>query len=278
MREIFSINSQRSPYPVPFELQMAGRSFCDGSYYHHRSEKKGTFVFEYIESGCGKLTVGNATFHPRAGDVYIAPGWREHSYRSDAVTPWVKSWLNLGGSLIEDLLVFYKLSGRYLFRNVPECGKIILEMVDHLRGMVRPEATLYVQSRILELLSMLAQTPLNGTESSLSRNALQIREFMLEHLHTPPPSLDEVCRVIAKSRSQTNRIFQAEFDETPHEFLTRKKLELAANCLANNDMTLRDIAGEIGISDEYYFSRLFKKHYGISPREYRIARRRADRN
>ena len=56
----------------------------------------------------------------------------------------------------------------------------------------------------------------------------------------------------------------------PKQYIINEKLEKAANMLATQpDMILSEIAELCGFCDVYYFSRLFKKHVGMTPTEYK---------
>ena len=97
MREEFVL-----PPPVPadspFQLRLAGVSYCDGSYRIER-ETADFSVVEYVERGTGTLEIDGEEFHPSAGDLYFLPEGSRHRYWSDAHNPWVKYWMNFGGVL-----------------------------------------------------------------------------------------------------------------------------------------------------------------------------------
>ena len=105
----------------PFIIEIAGKSWCDGSYLIKR-DKPRMWVLEVVLSGTG--TVHNAAedldYHPKAGDVYLIPPNQRHLYYSDADDPWVKLFLNMRGPVIEGLADAYGLSTRIHFPDVPE--------------------------------------------------------------------------------------------------------------------------------------------------------------
>ena len=55
----------------------------------------------------------------------------------------------------------------------------------------------------------------------------------------------------------------------PQHFLLRVRLEQTAKLLVNTKESVSEIAGKCGFRDYFYFSRLFKKYYLLSPRQYR---------
>ena len=57
--------------------------------------------------------------------------------------------------------------------------------------------------------------------------------------------------------------------ETINHLITQKRLQQAKILLKNSDKSISEIAEAVGFNDYNYFSRIFKKYYGISPRDYR---------
>ena len=56
---------------------------------------------------------------------------------------------------------------------------------------------------------------------------------------------------------------------TASEFVNRQRMERAKLLLTTSDLTITAIAAAVGIKSIHYFSRMFKKFFGVSPREFR---------
>lgn len=74
---------------LPFFIQMAGISYCDGSYLICRPQSE-IICFEYIIQGCGTVQTEGKIFHPIKGDIYMLHAGHDHYYYSDADDPWIK--------------------------------------------------------------------------------------------------------------------------------------------------------------------------------------------
>ena len=72
------------------------------------------------------------------------------------------------------------------------------------------------------------------------------------------------------SAGYIKKVFKKETGLTPHQYLTDKRLENAASNLAlsGGKGNISEIAYQCGFSEPLYFSRLFKRKYGVSPRSY----------
>ena len=88
--------------------------------------------------------------------------------------------------------------------------------------------------------------------------------------------LDTYLRSLPFSYDYLRKLFQKELGVTPHKYLIDKRLQIAAEVLVNNDnngSTIADIALMCGLHDPLYFSKMFKKKYGIAPSYYLKSKR-----
>ncbi len=68
------------------------------------------------------------------------------------------------------------------------------------------------------------------------------------------------------------RIFKSGTGQSPMSFLISIRLEKAKELLEKEELTVAQISRQIGYNDAYHFSKLFKKHFSISPLAYRKLR------
>ena len=79
------------------------------------------------------------------------------------------------------------------------------------------------------------------------------------------PFLSELCGV---SEQYLRRLFQAEFGYSPAIYIRLLRLEYAKSLLETNEYSVTDIAMLSGFNSPAYFSREFKKEYGVSPKAF----------
>lgn len=85
-----------------------------------------------------------------------------------------------------------------------------------------------------------------------------------------PLSLNRLAKNANLSEFHFHRIFKMYSKETVSEFVTRFKLERAAIFLCvNPKISITTVVMEYGYNDSSSFSRMFKKHFGVSPIKYR---------
>ncbi len=84
-----------------------------------------------------------------------------------------------------------------------------------------------------------------------------------------PIDLDEIAERAYFSRYHFLRSFRRAFDITPHQYLTRRRIERAKELLSSSDLPVTEICLQVGFQSLGSFSSLFQRHVGHSPNRYR---------
>jgi AraC-like DNA-binding protein len=87
-----------------------------------------------------------------------------------------------------------------------------------------------------------------------------------------PWTVDDLASTAAMSRSAFCERFRGLVGEPPHKYLTRWRIQTAADALHDRETSLAELAERAGFQDEAAFSRAFKRYIGMSPRAYRRSR------
>ena len=95
-----------------------------------------------------------------------------------------------------------------------------------------------------------------------------VRLFIDEHCEQPL-TLDALAARAYLSRYHFIRLFRRRYFETPHRYLTRKRLEKAKELLADSSLSVTDICFDVGFESIGSFSTLFHKSVGWTPSIYR---------
>ena len=98
------------------------------------------------------------------------------------------------------------------------------------------------------------------------RKVLAAREFIHDH-RTQPLHLEQLARAVGLSKFYLHRLFVQIFALTPSQYLERIRMEEALRLLKKRNRSITEISFALGYNDITYFSRRFKKFYGISPRQ-----------
>ena len=100
------------------------------------------------------------------------------------------------------------------------------------------------------------------------KNLAHSRDFMRD-AYQRPINLPEISAQANLSPYYFQRVYRRTFQETPHEFLTRLRIERAKTLLAKGSHNVTEACFEVGFSSLGSFSTLFTHRVGLSPSEYR---------
>jgi AraC-like DNA-binding protein len=100
------------------------------------------------------------------------------------------------------------------------------------------------------------------------KSLTKARDFM-RYAYGRPVSLPDVAAQANLSPYHFLRIYKRAYAETPHEFLTRLRIERAKTLLARGSHNVTEACFEVGFSSLGSFSALFAHRVGLAPSEYR---------
>ena len=260
---------------LPFYLEMAGISYCDGTYRMKRQDSAET-VIEYVVEGRGYLNVNGENYAATAGDVYILRKKTTHTYWSDARYPWVKIFFNIRGSLAEKILDEYQLGGT---------GRVVLgadgleqdfrDMLGRLMDSTVGQTERFDKATVDFLRIIIKLTNMQRAAGVHKDDLMSVEKEMntlIEYITMNPRRIvsnQELADVIFRSKDYVIKRFFANFGVTPYDYQIQQKIFSAKNMLANMNLSVKEIAGSLGYDDQHYFSYMFKKRCGMSPTQYR---------
>ncbi len=127
------------------------------------------------------------------------------------------------------------------------------------------ELTAYIRNLLEKAMELRDQESVNRSKTVLKR-AL---EYIEENYVQETLSLNTVAGEVGVSANYFSAVFSQEMEVTFIEYVTQKRMEKAKKLLRQTEKASRDIAQEVGYKDPHYFSFVFKKTQGCTPREYR---------
>lgn len=160
----------------------------------------------------------------------------------------------------------YRLDSVYSFPKIikSEDGEILSRCFDRLfaaKGLCEEYSCLY------EIIGVLLETAVAAGETMPAAIERTIN-YMIKN-YEKRITVEELSRIATMSETNFYASFRRFVGVSPITYLNRYRLSLAAERLVNRNMTVGEIGYSVGIKDALYFSKLFKKTYGITPRKYR---------
>lgn len=237
------------------------------------------YVFIYCVDGKGWYKVNGKFQTVHANQYFILPSGQPHSYGTDERHPWTIYWIHFKGHLAAHyarhalcpVSVELRQNSRIQTRVA-----IFEEIFTTLQSGYAIDNLYYASSLLHNFFGSLLniqQFRAGKKEDSNDGNAVQQSiHYMKENLEKRL-TLEDIAGYIGYSVSHYSMLFKQMTGHTPLAYLNLLKIQQACYLLDATDMKINQICFKIGIDDSYYFSRLFTKIMGMSPRSYRQQRK-----
>jgi AraC family transcriptional regulator len=98
----------------------------------------------------------------------------------------------------------------------------------------------------------------------------KVRDYIDSHI-SGPLLVADLCALLQRSEAHFARTFKRTVGESPHAFIVRRRVELAAQYMLTTDASLSEIALRCGFSDQAHLSRQFRQAAGQTPAAWRRA-------
>jgi len=254
----------------PLAVVSAGLEHCAPDYVIQRA----TFPYlciEYVVRGRGRLKLGSFDSTLKAGMAFSYGPGIPHNITTDSRDPLVKYFVDFAGERAASILVKCGLAdGRVVHVFPPDC---VMPLFDELiRSGMQPRAnTGELCSMLLECLALKIGAVSAPPEAAQSRSfAAYLRcRAVIEQNFLRLRSLEQIANRCGMDDAYICRLFSRFDSQTPYRYLLRLKISHAATELQKPGRLVKDVAAEVGFTDSFHFSRLFRSMLGSSPSQFR---------
>jgi AraC-like DNA-binding protein len=275
---------------VPLLHEASAHPLCQGLYVtdigfypiakaHKRTRRVGSaqYILLYCVQGGGWYQLNHAPKCPlRANQWIVLPAHVPHKYAADEAVPWTIYWLHFAGAQAADLYA-------YLLENTPAGPVAVLPTEErlhlfealfvHLTQSATLAGVVQASARLPHFLLGLLPTANQPARPSAAADGIaQSIRFMREHL-AGSFTVAELAAQAGLSASHYSALFRAQMGRPPIVFFNFLKVQEACQQLIYSKLRIKEIASQLGFEDVYYFSRVFTKQMGLSPRQFRQADR-----
>lgn len=226
---------------------------------------------EYILEVKGYIETEGRRYDVRAGDYYLLNRDRYHVYGADREEPYRKMFVVFHGPLMDSLIEHHHLTEEVILRHIDmeTPFRQLLNLLERAALENHPdnmdEAMLLIHRMLLPF-----RPPIIVCEMETAIGmAEKLRRYIDANILIRPLHLENLTDYFRMSESQIIRIFRKEYGQTPGQYILQKRLETADYLLTMTRMSVSEIAAKLYFSDSCYFSAVFRKWKGKSPRQYR---------
>lgn len=231
----------------------------------------------YIREGEGWISIRNHLYRPKRGQLFLLPAGQTLSFDTEADKTFGKYWCHFTAT-VGDVNLFQFIDLPH-YINVQDEDGLEQQFQKLLRLYQNPDLTspLRIKAVLLEIISLFMEESVRGegaVRAVATSGMDKINTLLLyidEHLDSPI-AMQDLANLVHFHPQYLSLYFKTMLGIPPMAYINRKRIEKAKRLLANGELTITEIASEIGW-EGYYFSRLFKQQTGLSPRAYRKALR-----
>jgi AraC-like DNA-binding protein len=271
----------RSYYPTcppefsffPYRVLRAGHIVTAPDYLIDRSSVPGTELI-FAARGHGWIRTEGREFHVSPGDIAWLTTRHDHAHWPDPDDPWEVYWLRFDSSLEEPLERALGAVENPVFR-VPEPAEpaqMFIRLFDELEHL-----TLASAATISGILGLIIDALVRSRTDQLWANSSTNRfSDLLSRLHfkvlrsyNQRWNAQRMAQELAISTPHLYRVFSSALGMSPNRWLRSIRIQQARRRLVESNDSIGEIAGQVGYSDQFHFSKDFRALTGLPPREYR---------
>ena len=235
-----------------------------------------SFLCFVVLSGTGSLTYEGITYPLSEGDCVFIDCRKAYSHSTGYNgngTLWSLQWCHFYAPSLPAIYEKYKeRGGSPVFHpDAPAQFTTILTDLYSLASSSDYIRDMRINESLSSLLTLLMEQSWHPESKTVSRKRLElveVKNYLDEH-YAEKIVLDELAEKYYINKYYLTKIFKETYGSTISNYLIAMRITKAKQLLRFTDMTVDEIGSAVGMSDANYFSRMFRKVEGISPREYR---------
>ena len=232
-----------------------------------------SYLFFIVREGMGTVEYNGEIYKLSKGDCVFLDCSVKYEHKSSKDRLWSLQWVHFYGKSMNGIYRKYiERGGKPVFHldleekyiNSLNIIYALAESSDHIRDMRLNEQ---LCSLITLLMEQKWKTELNGGSKQAGLN--DIKEY-IEANYNKKITLDDLAEKFYINKFYLSKIFRECYGMTVNNYLMYIRITKAKQLLRFTDLSIETIGIQCGIEDVNYFSRVFKKIEGITPRKYRL--------
>lgn len=244
----------------------------------------------FITKGRGTQVISNNEYEVVEGDIFILQGFQNHYFRDagkaeiiNVMFDPVKSTGLISDDIkkVDGYSALFILEPRYRnrmhFKNMLHLNHVDLAKSEYiLNGMLHeiaqrePGYELFLKNKLEELILFLSR---KYSQISIPKAKSLVRigkaiQFIEANFHNNI-YIHQLAELSFMSVRNFQRVFKEATGLSPNDYLLELRIQNASKLLTETDSAIYHVSEQVGISDWFYFSKAFKKKFGVSPLKYR---------
>ncbi len=261
--------------PISSNLFITHIGYYPNALNHYRLRPQGSpqYILIYCIKGNGWISINSKKIIVCENHYFIIPENTPHSYASSKQNPWTIYWIHFSGKSAS------------VFANKDDCAQSInpssidrieerLQLFEEIISNLKMGYTIdnvnYANICLLHFLASFQYLSQYRQVRKTNKNDIIENSmiYMKNHLYIRL-TLEDLAKQAQLSVSHYSLLFRKKTGQAPLSYLIQLKIQLACQLLDHTKLSISKVANKVGYDDPYYFSRIFRKTMGESPKTYR---------
>lgn len=247
------------------------------SHYCMRTEPIDQYIFIFCVKGKGWYELDGRRFEVNSKDFFIIPPGTPHSYGADVDSPWTIYWIHFRGTCASVYVPYG--NGVLTFTEKAWINIHLLlnrfeDMMNTLEKGYNAESLIYTSSvlhHFFGTMRLMYRTPemIGAPVDSDASDVISYSIKLMNENIGRTLRISELASYFGYSSAYYSTLFSKSTGMTPAAYQIQLKMIRACSLLDFTDLRINQICHMVGIEDPYYFTRVFTKIMGVSPKSYR---------
>jgi len=244
----------------------------------------------FVTKGKGTQIISNNEYEVSEGDIFILQGFQNHYFKDASRVEIVNlmfdpvknpNLVSQDVKTISGYSALFILEPRYRnrmhFKNMLHLNSIDLAKSEYiLNGMLyelthkEPGYELFLKNKLEEIIIFLSRK-YSQISFPKAKSLVRIGKAIafIENNYQKNIYVKQLAEMNFMSIRNFQRIFKDSTSLSPNDYLLELRIQNASILLKETNSAIYDVSEQVGITDWFYFSKAFKKRFGISPTKYR---------
>ena len=251
-----------------FYLYELGRNKCEPLYsYEHLLKNR--IIIHIIVKGKGILRANNKQYDIHQHQIFLIPENQRSFYQADKDDPWEYIWFVIGGPKIPLILKEAGLTPDHPVYTPKGSSREIADIaMDALKNYKRQY---YCIGNLYRICDCMIRDSACKDDVTISNSLTYVKNAIsyIQLKYSESVKIEQIASALGLNRSYLTRLFKDATGYSLQEYLLTYRMKMAVKLLGDENMSIADVAKNVGYCDTFTFSKAFKRHFGKAPSEYR---------
>ena len=246
--------------------------------YEHRIQRETYPGHEFILclAGQGWVQVAGKRHLVGPDELLWVNCHHPHAYGASSKQPWELYWIRVEGRPLDRVASLLEIRSQPVIRNFnTRAASLEFERIFHHMTGTRPSEAALVNAAVTAIIALAFEARLSDTDEIRPELPMPVQkalEKMRLYFHTAI-RVSDLAALSGMSESHFSRMFKSCIGTSPIDWLRRERINQAKHRLIESEDPVKEIARQVGYSDQFFFSKDFKKMTLLTPTQFRIQER-----